>query len=596
MTSTFFDLKAARQQWHPVASSDDLVPRHVYHAKLLGRELAIWRADDGFVNVWENRCLHRGVRLSIGVNDGRELMCQYHGWRYANRTAGCTYIPAHPADSPARTICNQTYPVIEKQGLIWTTDERTLIQPDSSALHGFDHQQLVLRPIPVNASVDGIADQFKHYSEFLLPSEVAGRVAGTDRLHHCHVQLRIGEHPQPVTLNVWLQPVDSLHTVIRGTVSGLSAVSNVMDHLRAHNNAMQRLRDSAEDLAADEHSEPWEALISPVSQTISHLPELTVKSAGVSGALRVEVEEIKHTAVDVKSITLKAIDTPLPTFQPGAHIDIQLPNALIRQYSLTNGPGETDRYVIGVKREENSTGGSAFIHDSLKAGDVVIVSAPRNNFPLRRDALRTVLIAGGIGVTPLLSMARALQAMSLPVELHYFVQSQEHRAFSNVLDELGDIVSTCTGLNPTQTGDRIAELLGDYKAAQHVYICGPAPMLNAARQVAATQQWPDDAVHFEYFKNTLTIDHGKAFSVSLARSGLTLEVPSGDTLLSVLRQNGVELPSSCEQGACGTCRVDVIDGVPLHQDVHLSEDEKKRGDCLMTCVSRALGDSLTLDI
>ena len=110
-------------QWHPIAAADDLPFRHVYHGQLLGREFAVWRADDGYVNVWENRCLHRGVRLSIGINDGRELKCQYHGWRYSNRTAGCTYIPAHPADAPARTITNRTYPAVERYGLVWTAEQ-----------------------------------------------------------------------------------------------------------------------------------------------------------------------------------------------------------------------------------------------------------------------------------------------------------------------------------------------------------------------------------------------------------------------------------------------------------------------------------------
>ena len=109
--------------WHPVASEHDLPYRHVYHGQLLGRELAVWRADDDFVNVWENRCLHRGVRLSIGSNDGTELRCQYHGWRYANRSAGCTYIPAHPADAPARTICNRTFPSVERYGLVWSGED-----------------------------------------------------------------------------------------------------------------------------------------------------------------------------------------------------------------------------------------------------------------------------------------------------------------------------------------------------------------------------------------------------------------------------------------------------------------------------------------
>ena len=107
--------------WYPIAAAHDLPFRHVFHGQLLGREFAVWRADDGFVNIWENRCLHRGVRLSIGINDGRELRCQYHGWRYSNRTAGCTYIPAHPADAPARTITIRTFPVAERYGLIWSS-------------------------------------------------------------------------------------------------------------------------------------------------------------------------------------------------------------------------------------------------------------------------------------------------------------------------------------------------------------------------------------------------------------------------------------------------------------------------------------------
>jgi len=148
MNTQILDIEAARMRWYPIASSTDLVPRHVFHAQLLGRELAVWRADDNHVNVWENRCLHRGVRLSIGINDGRELACQYHGWRYANRTAGCTYIPAHPADAPARTVCNNTYPVMEQFGLIWSGDQ-PMGKPSIPLVD--DAELLVLRPIPINA-------------------------------------------------------------------------------------------------------------------------------------------------------------------------------------------------------------------------------------------------------------------------------------------------------------------------------------------------------------------------------------------------------------------------------------------------------------
>ena len=137
-------------QWYPIATSRDLVKRHVFQAQLLGREFAVWRADDGHVNVWENRCLHRGVRLSIGINEGRELRCQYHGWRYANRTAGCTYIPAHPANAPARTICNNTYPMQEAFGLIWCGEQATGKLPNMT---GFE-DALNLRSLPMKASAE----------------------------------------------------------------------------------------------------------------------------------------------------------------------------------------------------------------------------------------------------------------------------------------------------------------------------------------------------------------------------------------------------------------------------------------------------------
>jgi phenylpropionate dioxygenase-like ring-hydroxylating dioxygenase large terminal subunit len=158
-----------RQNWYPIASSSDLPFRHVFHAQLLGREFAVWRADDGNVNVWENRCLHRGVRLSIGINEGTELRCQYHGWRYANRTAGCTYIPAHPADAPARTICNNTYPVKESMGMIWTGEEAL---DDNFGFNEFS-ENTVLRPITVNAPIDLINEKLiEEYSRLTFESKL----------------------------------------------------------------------------------------------------------------------------------------------------------------------------------------------------------------------------------------------------------------------------------------------------------------------------------------------------------------------------------------------------------------------------------------
>ena len=152
--------------WHPVASAHDVPYRHVHHGQLLGRELAVWRADDDHVNVWENRCLHRGVRLSIGMNDGTELRCQYHGWRYANRSAGCTYIPAHPADAPARTICNRTFPSVERYGLVWSGEDPVGEPPTVDVLEA--GTPFGLRNLPVNASA-GLA--LKHLRDHrFLPS------------------------------------------------------------------------------------------------------------------------------------------------------------------------------------------------------------------------------------------------------------------------------------------------------------------------------------------------------------------------------------------------------------------------------------------
>jgi ferredoxin len=152
------------------------------------------------------------------------------------------------------------------------------------------------------------------------------------------------------------------------------------------------------------------------------------------------------------------------------------------------------------------------------------------------------------------------------------------------------------GLSPDDTGSTLTQLLAEYDGAYHVYVCGPGPMLEATRDIAADAGWPDDAVHFEYFKNTTEIDDSSTFEISLARSALTLDVPGGKTILEVLRDNGVPMPSSCEQGACGTCSVNVLEGEPDHQDVHLNKSEKAAGNRIMTCVSRAKSARLVLDI
>ncbi|MDQ2066992.1 Rieske 2Fe-2S domain-containing protein [Xinfangfangia sp. CPCC 101601] len=560
--------------WVPVAASEDVIPRHVFQGKLLGQELAIWRADDGYVNIWENRCLHRGVRLSIGINTGTELICQYHGWRYANRNAGCTYIPAHPADAPPRTICNRTYPVREAAGLIWT--HLDAVEPAFPAL---TEAPLVLRAMPLRAVPAAVEAALAAWS-------VEGLTAEGD--------LRFGDGSSQ--LQLYVQAVDAGQSVIRGVLTGALAGQGLVV-LRRLNTALTAL---TRQLEAEALAAPAPAPIAPVyarvSEELAEMPGLEADLADGPGKIRVTLAAKKMVANGIVSLELKPLRGVLPTFQPGAHIDVALPSGLVRQYSLVNAPGETDRYVIGVKREAQSTGGSEAIHEHLREGDLLAISEPRNNFTLRRDAAQTIFIAGGIGVTPLLAMSAALAGDGQDFQLHYFAAGQEHLAFQDRLAALGDRLTPHLGLDPAATAAKLRDILAQPGPAKQVYVCGPGPMLDATLKIAAEAGWPDNSVHFEYFKNTQTLDDSQAFEIALARSAVTLQVPAGKSILQVLRENGIKMASSCGQGACGTCKVRVLEGTPDHQDVYLNASEKASNATIMTCVSRAKTDRLILDL
>lgn len=556
--------------WYPIASSEDLPFRHVYQGQLLGRELAVWRADDGNVNVWENRCLHRGVRLSIGINEGAELKCQYHGWRYANRSAGCTYIPAHPADAPARRIQNRTYPVREAYGLIWSAaNDEQPFRPFPGA-EGKDW--LPLRPMPVNAEPEDVLAALARLdpSADILPG----------------LSIRAGNV-------IWfVQPVDAGRAVIRGLLSGQPA--EPLAELRRYNEVLTGLRDRLERAASRKPApEPLQPIFEKVSADLATMPEIAIPRGNT---VTVVVKRKWQSADGVIGFELAARHGHLPTFQPGAHIDVHLPNGMTRQYSITNGPGDLMSYVIGVKAESAGKGGSKVLVKTVREGDLLAISEPRNNFPLRRDATRTVLIAGGIGITPLLSMARFLDKSSLPYELHYFVRSGEQAAFRDQLEALHGKVIIHQGLPRDEIAATIATSLGEWSMAQHVYVCGPSSMLESVRATAAAQGWPDEAIHFEYFKNDKVIDNSSSFEIELARSAMTLHVPAGKTILEIMREAGLTVPSSCEQGACGTCLTTVIEGEVDHQDVYLNNSEKASNACMMTCVSRAKSARLVLDI
>jgi len=586
---------AQRSRWHPIANVEELQLRHVYQAQLLGRPFAVWRADDGHINVWEDRCLHRGTKLSIGTNDGQELKCQYHGWRYANRTSNCTYIPAHPADAPARTICNNVYKGVERYGLLWSAEEPQGEVPTVEALEG--REVFSLRPIPVNAPPDLVLDTLRNY-HFQPNDKIGEEGAETDvkTLDEFTVQAESRQGNAKTVAVLFIQPADSGRTVIRGVLDAVPAKADRIAVLRHHNDLLSKVRNVAEAEAATRPPpEPIVAEVHRVDPELAAMPELKAGKGRVP-QLRVRVAKKWKAAEGITGFRLEGVGDELPTGQPGAHIDVHMPNGIIRQYSLINEPGETPDYIIGVKREPESTGGSKCMCDTIREGDVLATSEPRNNFPLRRDAVKTLLVAGGIGVTPLLCMAKTLRRTNLGYELHYFARSQAHLAFPEILEDLGDAVHPHLGLDPEATGQRLKELLAHWEQFHHLYVCGPGPMLDATRRIAEEQGWPEESIHYEYFSNTKEIDQSSTFEVALARSCVTLTVPAGKTIVEVVREHGVDIPTSCEQGACGTCLTAVIEGEPDHQDVYLSESEKKSGKWIMSCISRAKSDRLILDL
>ncbi len=580
--------------WFPLVSSKDLPFRHAYRSKLLGRDLVIWRADDGFPNVWVDRCLHRGTRLSLGLVNGSELKCQYHGWLYSNRTGGCTYIPAHPVDSPAQTLSCQIFKVQEKHGFVWSGIEPTGALPNILGASA-DDGVIVLRSIIIRGSASLVIEALADYRFKIDPrSEELSGICRITGVNEFSIQVVNDCVSSKATLTLFVQPVDEEMSIVHGVLHQRVTLDNKILILRHHNDVLTKLRTKIENSVIYSTT----PVSSPRAVESSSAPNLSHQSVMLySTRLKARVTQKWDTAEGIVGIELSPVGADnFPTFLPGAHIDLYLPNQLTRQYSLTNGPGAVDKYLIGVKREPQSRGGSHYLHDILRVGDQIDISPPRNNFHLRRDSSRTILIAGGIGVTPLLSMAQTLQRQNLNFTLYYFAQGTNHLAFPEITKGLGVNFFPHLGLSPSETMGIVINSIGNYSSSENVYLCGPQPLINGARELAVDLGWPEEAIHFEYFKNTKVVHKDSSFVVDLARSALSLNVEPGQTILEVIRESGVIVSSSCEQGACGTCLVRVLEGTPDHQDVYLNETEKQSCKVILVCVSRALTARMTLDV
>lgn len=287
----------------------------------------------------------------------------------------------------------------------------------------------------------------------------------------------------------------------------------------------------------------------------------------------------------------------LPPFSAGSHIDVDTGRGLIRQYSLCNDPADTHRYVIAVLRHADSRGGSRAMHENLVVGDTVNVSVPRNHFQLAHSAPRSLLIAGGIGITPILCMAERLSNIGADFALHYCIRSRAQAAF---LDRIAaSAFASRTALHDSSEGARldIAALLESEARDTHLYVCGPAPFLDALIAAAREKGWPDALVHREYF-SAAAYDRAAdtAFDVRIASTGETIHVARDQTVVTALGQHGIEIPTSCAEGVCGTCLTRVLDGDIVHRDVFLTAEERAGNDQFTPCCSRARGSLLVLDL
>jgi ferredoxin-NADP reductase len=326
------------------------------------------------------------------------------------------------------------------------------------------------------------------------------------------------------------------------------------------------------------------------------------RQAGASeGVERLRVRQVRWEAEGVISLTLEDPEgRALPTWTPGAHLDLVLPSGTVRQYSLCGEPSDRGSYTVAVLREADGRGGSVEIHDTSLAGRVLKARGPRNHFELV-PAAHYVLIAGGIGITPVLAMVRHLERQGASWRLVYGGRSLESMAFVAELTALG---SDRVTLVPQDTDGLIPvdEVLSDVPAGTAVYCCGPEGLLGAVTQ--STARWlSPEVLHMERFAAAAATpedpdgdEEAATFEVELRRSGVTLTVPPDRSILDVVQEVVPEAMSSCEEGFCGTCETRVLEGVPQHRDIILSQEERDRNDVMMICVGRSRTPRLVLDI
>jgi ferredoxin-NADP reductase len=317
--------------------------------------------------------------------------------------------------------------------------------------------------------------------------------------------------------------------------------------------------------------------------------------------LAARVQQIRHEAEGVVSVELRpaTAEVVFPPFEPGAHIDLHLPNGLVRSYSLCNPAEERERYVVGVAKDRNSRGGSRYVHEQLHQGQRIDICVPRNNFALHEYASRSVLVCGGIGVTPIFCMLQRLVALGREVDVVYCARSRQEAAFAAAIGKLGDKARITWHFDDEQgAAPDLTALLAGLGAQSHYYCCGPSPMLDAFEKTCRQLAYPHS--HIERFAgvaSTSTLE-ASSFAVRCEKSGKSVEVQVGKSIMDALIEAGLNPDHSCREGVCGACETTVLDcdGEIDHRDSILTESERQSGRTMMICVSRCVGKHLVLDI
>jgi vanillate O-demethylase ferredoxin subunit len=307
--------------------------------------------------------------------------------------------------------------------------------------------------------------------------------------------------------------------------------------------------------------------------------------------LDLRVAALRPVAQDIIELTLEALPgQALPPFAAGAHVDLHLPGGMVRPYSLCNDPVERTRYVFGVLREPASRGGSRAVHEALEVGQTLRTSAPKNNFALHAGDAHALLLAGGIGVTPLLAMARRLAREARPYTLHYAGRTRGRMAFLAEMLAEGLLQATQVHVDDEGSALDLRQLLAAQPAGTEIYVCGPAGFIDAAEAAAQAAGWPGAQLHRERFgASTAAPPAGtdRAFEIVIAATGQVVQVPAGRSAAAALQAAGLPLYTSCEQGVCGTCLTRVLEGEPEHRDQYLSAEEQAANNQFLPCCSRA---------